>query len=277
MLSENALIVKLNVTCAPLSKKEEDIARSASQTFNIDQRNVSSYKKLYNPEDTKALVSAYGNIRTFHYRYTLPWSQGEAFISASQFDFYNSEINRLGQEYLKLANEFCDNIQGIIARAIASNGDLGKRSDYKKLHSLRERFSFDVNYFAIPENDIRASISQIEKDKIIAREKSRQDIIIQEAKEKLAKDILTFVTDLNSRMQDKKGKGLHQSTLDKAQHFSNMLDSFNFLDSELFGQLKNELTKISGYDKNEIQDSEQTKKEFAKRTKDVLDKIDSYL
>lgn len=279
MLSENAMLAQLSVRCAPFSKQEEEIARSANKIYGIDTKNVSGYKKLYNEEDTKALKTAYGAIRTYHYAHTLewPWDQGKALLSAAQFDEYNKEINRLGQEYLKLADEFCNNIQEIIARAIASNSNLGKSSDYKKLGNIRDRFSFTIDYFSIPENNFLAKISAEDKAKIEARAEHAKNQAIAAAKEQLAKDIITFVRDLNARMQDKDGKGLHQSTLDKAQHFSNMLDSFNFLDSELFSQLKSELAKISGYDKDEIQDSEKTKKEFAKRTKDVLDKIDSYL
>jgi hypothetical protein len=277
-LQEKALLVNLSCTKPAFSKQDTQLILDAENKYNVERGQVTSYRRLFRKSDTEALVKSYGKVWTFLYSQTLPWGgRGERLIASENFDNFVSEMKKLSDVYLSEVEAFKSNIHTIINRAITANSSLAKSEDYSKLGRMLDQFGYSLTISGIPDSDIRANISEIEKQKLEAQLKLREQLAVESAKNDIYEKIKLHLSELLERIISKDAKGMHESALEKISEFKDLISSYNFLDEKAFADISKALETIPECSSDLLKDSQTKRAEFANKAKDVLSTIDSYL
>jgi len=160
-ISSSAMFVELSISTWTGRKLDKRATKETTQANGADDRAGSFHKKLLGTcAELDAVHKFAGNVRTFHYHSTMPWSDmGMRLLPATAYFDYHKEITGLEQEFTRLVTEFLTAYQWAQTEAQIKLGNLFSTDDYPLAGMLAGKFKFRCAYQIIPDaGDFRLNV-----------------------------------------------------------------------------------------------------------------------
>lgn len=164
-LSSSAMLVDLNISVWTARKldrqvsEEVDVAKNTQvKAGNYNKHLMAGAKQL---EDIQKLAA---NIRIWHYRQTLPWSDlGSRLLPTKNFFDYKNALGQYEQEFDGLVNNFCNEYDTLVTAMAFQLGDLFNPQEYPPVGEIRNKFKFTYTFSPVPDaGDFRIDAGEAE-------------------------------------------------------------------------------------------------------------------
>ena len=200
-IGSSAMLVELSIRSWTGRKLDKKVSAEVDSAKNAKVSVVNANKNLMAGTGVLEKITKYAaGARAWHVSRTLPWSDnGSRLLPMSNFMAYKEHLGKMEEEYNALVDKFVDSYPNLVIAAAFQLGDLFDRTEYPEVHTLRQRFAFDYNFFPVPTaGDFRIDINEEAKAEIIANCESayntRLENAMRDAWERL-KDCLTRMSD----------------------------------------------------------------------------------
>lgn len=161
-IASSAMFVELSISTWTGRKLDKRATKETTQANGADDRAGSFHKKLLGDcAELDAIHKFAGNVRTFHYHSTMPWSDmGMRLLPTAAYMEYHNEITRMEAEFHRLVQEFLTAYQWAQTEAQVKLGNLFSTDDYPLADVLAGKFKFRYAYQIIPDaGDFRLNIN----------------------------------------------------------------------------------------------------------------------
>ena len=151
-ISSSAMLVELNISTWTGRKFDKQVSAEIDVQKNTQTRAGNYHKKLFAEEPQFEAIAKYaGNVRTFHYYATMPWSDsGLRLLTTAMYFDYQKRVTDIEQEFTKLVGEFIDDYDNMVARAQGKLGGLFNTEDYPSKDEILEKYRFSVKFSPVP-------------------------------------------------------------------------------------------------------------------------------
>jgi hypothetical protein len=284
-IASSAMLVELSIRSWTGRKLDKKVSAEVDSAKHTKTSVVNANKNLMAGTGVlDKLIKYAANARAWHISQTLPWTDnGSRLLPMSNFMVYKEQLGKMEEEYNALVDKFVDAYPNLIISAAFQLGDLFNRTEYPEIHTLRNRFAFNYNFFPVPNaGDFRIDINEEAKADIIANcNKAYEDRLnnaMRDAWERL-KDCLTRMSDrlVVDVVHGEDGTPSHEfrvfrdSLVENAKELVSLLQHLNLTKDPHMEQARRELKVIlDKYDADTLRES------FTART-DAKAKVDAIL
>ena len=161
-ISSSAMFVELSISTWTGRKLDKRATKETLDNHAAASNTGSFHKKLLGDcAELDAIHKFAGNVRSFHYHSTMPWSDmGMRLLPTAAYAEYHKDITGMEVEFWDLVNKFLVAYQWAVTEAQAKLGSLFNPDDYPTADNLRTKFKFRYAYQLIPDaGDFRLNIN----------------------------------------------------------------------------------------------------------------------
>lgn len=234
------------------------------------------HKDLFTKEEMADVIKVQGLARTVHYKYSLQWVEGGLRIMPTAvWDDFTKEINEVQDELDKAVRKMVDKYDELMANA---KRRLGKKmfniEEFPTKRELKERFRILVKVFPVPDkDDFRADIPEDAIENFVDTNREQHDKAVGQ----LWIRFRTVLEHAVEQLSKKEGK-LFESVIENIRALTELLPKLNIVNDPKL----NELVEMAdeAYAKitiTQLRESPKKRKKKAKETKEILDRMASYL
>lgn len=284
-IGSSAMLVELSIRSWTGRKLDKSVSTEIDVAKNTKTSVVNANKNLMAGTGVLDKIIKYAaNARAWHISQTLPWTDnGSRLLPMSNFMAYKEQLSVMEEGYNALVDKFVDAYPNLIISAAFQLGDLFDRTEYPEIHTLSKRFSFNYNFFPVPNaGDFRIDINEEAKAEIIANcnraYEDRLNNAMRDAWERL-KECLTRMSDrlVVDVVHDENGtpsqefRVFRDSMIDNAKELTNLLKHLNLTKDPMMEQARRQLESVlNKYDAETLRES------FTART-DAKAQVDAIL
>lgn len=166
-IQNKAMLVTLSVSCWTARKQDKKVSAEVEAAHNA--KNAGRYNKdLVDKQHLDPLTSYAGQIRSYHYKMTLPWmDNGARLLPSKLFQEYSAELRKMKQEYARLVSEFVQAYPTRVQEARQRLGTMFQPDDYPDASELYGKFDVELDVMPVPDGgDFRVDISDAERVRI---------------------------------------------------------------------------------------------------------------
>lgn len=161
-LSSSAMLVELSISAWTGRKKDKAASKKVTDENGADAAVASVNKTLLSDCEQLINIKRYiGEARNHvHYHFTMPWSDtGIRLLPTEMFFEYQRMVTHYEALIAAEVDSLIDDFEYQKSKASARLGTLFNAEDYPTAESLRDKFSFRVNYMPLPDaGDFRLDI-----------------------------------------------------------------------------------------------------------------------
>lgn len=233
-LSSSAMLVELSISSWTGRKKDKAASKKVTDDNGADAAVASVNKTLLSDCEQIINIKKYiGEVRNHvHYHLTMPWSDtGIRLLPTEMFFEYQNGVTRYEGLIASEVDSLIDDFEYQKAKASARLGTLFNEDDYPTAESLRDKFSFRVNFMPLPEaGDFRLDIGNEAMNEIKQKYEGMYTSKIEEAMKDIWHRVHGALSAMSSRLgYDDNGKKLifRDSLIDNALDMVDLLKKCN--------------------------------------------------
>jgi hypothetical protein len=153
-VSSSAMLVELTLSAwsgRKLDKKASDeVVRDNNAHTGVARVNKDL---LGNCAELKDIHKFDANLRNQHYRYTLPWSDGNParLLATKYYQQYTADITGMLLQRDALIDALTDAYDWEVVQARVKLGDMFNANDYPSVDSIRRRFAHTLSFMPVPD------------------------------------------------------------------------------------------------------------------------------
>lgn len=241
-LQEKAMLVDLSVRQWTGRKFDRAVTASVNGMAGAAKDAGRYNKQLVRRDALAPITLCASRVRNFHYRMTLPWSDGgQRLLPAKFFMDYRDRLSEMKEEFERAVDEFLNwyslNRQGEATRL----GHLFNLSDYPPVSELRKCYDISAEFFPVPAaEDFRTSISANEQDEvrrqIVESIAARQKKILMDCQARALKALPSSKSSISFS---------YPVVLSKLEKSAEQLEGLNVMDDPKVTELSNQLRAVS--------------------------------
>lgn len=276
-ISSSAVLIDLNISVWTARKLD----RNVSKEIDINKRTTTkagNYNKhiLAGSDQLDAITKLAGEVREWHARQTLPWSDtGTRLLPMENFFEYKDQLRVYEDEFESRVNKFISEYPNIITVMAYRLGQLFDRSEYPEASKIASKFKMRYTIMPVPEvNDFRIDVEQAIKDEMrIEYEKAyetRVEMAMQDAWARLHGTLEHMVDRLSG--EDK--KIFRNSLIENALELTSLLTKLNVTKDPKLEQARKALEKsLVGVTPDELRTSVGAREEVLARVTEIMEMI----
>lgn len=183
-LAERAMLVSLRQSCWLPGRVDTRVSREVAAAHNVGAKRVVARKYVIDPDTPsyRMVRRTFGDLRTRHYWWTLPWAHyGPRILPAVSFAAYSDDMRALTQRALDAVDTFTAEYPRLATLALAEDTKgLIVATDFPS--NIRDCFGIDHQIMPIPTaGDFRVQMSDAEAAMVKAQMQEGVDSQIREA------------------------------------------------------------------------------------------------
>ena len=201
-LNEKAMLVRLNISQYTGKRKDKKATETVETVHGVNDVGK-FFKETIKRDVLKEVQKVANEIRTFHYRNTLPWNDnGDRLLPVMNFEKYSEEMRLKRQQFEAVVETFCSQWDSLIDEARARLNGLFNENDYPR--NVRKKFGYDIHINPIPiGNDFRVELNTDEVERIQAEIETRVTEALQNAQNDLYRRLYEAIAHLVERLTTK--------------------------------------------------------------------------
>ena len=245
-IGSSAMLVELSIRSWTGRKLDKSVSAEIDVAKNTKTSVVNANKNLMAGTGVLDKIIKYAaNARAWHISQTLPWTDnGSRLLPMSNFMVYKDQLGKMEEGYNALVDKFIDAYPNLITAAAFQLGDLFERTEYPQIHTLKQRFAFNYNFFPVPNaGDFRVDINEEAKADIIANCNDAYNARLENAMKDAWSRMHDCLTRMSERLTvdlvnnedgscDHKGRVFRNSLVENAVELTELLKHFNLTNDE---------------------------------------------
>lgn len=284
-LQDKAILVKLAISLPGNARTDVKITQDTITQHSMGAKAGRWLKQLYPDEAIQPLVKLQGEIRTYHYEHTLPWSdEGYRILPTAHHAEYTDKLRQFRAQFEQARDYFCANLDRWIDWARTAHNGTFDGSCYPTADKLSRKFSLDLDFSPVPSgSDFRCSIDQTELD-IMAQQVNQR---VAEATELARADLWHRLVEPLRAMADKLSepdRANGQSPIFRDTLVSNLADiarlipALNVTSDPALAAFASEVqSKLATLKPDTLRQSKTSREETAKQAAEILSRMSGYL
>lgn len=260
-LAERAMLVALRQSCWLPGRVDTRVSRETAAAHNVSARRVVTRKYVIDPKTPSyaAVRTAFGDLRTRHYWYTLPWAhRGPRILPAVSFSKYSEDMARLTQRAEECVDVFESEYPRLKVLALAEDTKgLIVPADFPE--HIRGHFGIEHQVMPIPTvgdfrlkmtDEAAQALRQQMEHGIATQEREALAVAMREPYRRLYKHVTRMV----ERLSDKDGT-FHDTLVTGLRDLTAMMAVLNITDDEQLDTLRIAAEKlVANVDPEQLRD-----------------------
>lgn len=294
-LTSRAMLTALSISTWTARRYDKKASKKTAEDNHVVDDAIRVNKKLF-PFDCD-VYTAIGNTasaaRKTFYEETLPWlDNGSRILPAANFIEFNRKLKEKQNAFEDALPPFFEQYPFLKARSKVALNGLFREEDFPDKAKLKERFSFAVKFYPMPDkNDFRVDLSAQDVEAIKSQIELDTKSTINKAMEEPYRRLFDGVAHMAARLSGSKTcpcrncKGKEYKGADfKDTLVNNLVDMCETLprlnltaDPYLDSYIEQVKTGLTSFKPDIIRDSEQVKKTLAQRAAEIQSELAGWM
>lgn len=288
-ITSNFLLIQFGSGAASFSKTDKVASSKVISDANAISDSGKFIKKLLagSDKELKELNSAIGDMRTYVYYHTVPWTHSEGkkrgprlLPTARSFDFLKG-YKELQDKYNIALQEFANVYDQRVTEALSNLGTLANGAEYPSREEMMGRYFVSLDIEPLPESadfsrlNIPAEMAQMLGDKMVAKQSKAMENVMDDLKKRTLEVVERMATQLGKVGRGEK-TNLYKSLVSNVQMIAGMLRSCNVTGDDSINQLADNIEdKLCQYDTAQLKNSVSKAKEVSEAATQIVGDIDA--
>lgn len=275
-INQNAILATLNVSQWTGSKKDNRITREVQTNHNADKTSGRFVKNLIDKSDLNPIAKVGRQIRTLFYEKTLAWGEnGERILSTKVYFDFMSKYAELKSEFDHLVEKFLDGYDQAKEAAKVRLGTMYNESDYPTRLEIERKFGVSIKLMPFPESQVNVNLDSNELDKLNQEIVNEIDSRSLSARLEVRDRVREVLSHLRAKMLQEDPK-IYQTNFTNVTDLAKLMPELNVWDDPKIDQLSREILEAMEYNADDAKASVDVRSKVADKSKEILNKLDSF-
>jgi hypothetical protein len=278
-ISDKAMLVSLSISAWTARKLDKKVTREVAERNGTTEQWGRYNKTLIAEEETKKIQAISNDVRQFHYKNTLPWSdQGDRLLPAANYLQYTEAMREFRGKFESAVDSFCAKYPDLVAEAKVQLNGLFNADDYPSPSAIHNRFSFAVDVSPLPvAADFRVTLNDDEVATIKNSIEKRSQEKLETATRDLWQRLYEAINHMAKTLRDPE-KIFKNTLVSNVQELANLLPRLNVTNdpklAELCNQAKDSLCSVQP---DALRNDSLLRAKTANNAADVLNALNGYI
>jgi hypothetical protein len=276
-IASSAVLIDLNISLWTARKLDKNV----SKEIDINKRTTTkagNYNKhiLAGSDHLEAITKLAGEIREWHTRQTLPWSDtGTRLLPMNNFFDYKHQLGVYEVEFQTRVNNFISEYPNIITVMAYRLGQLFDRSEYPDAHKIATKFNMKYTIMPVPEvNDFRIDVEEAIRDEMRAEYEKAYGTRVEAAMQDAWSRLHVTLEHMIDRLSGEDKKIFRNSLIENALELTSLLTKLNVTKDPKLEEARKALEKsLVGVTPDELRKSVGAREEVLARVTQIMDMI----
>lgn len=272
-LNERALLVKLSLSMPGNSRKDASITAETILRHAMQGKAGRWLKQIFPDEAIEPLTKLTGEIRTWHYEHTLPWTdEGYRILPSAMHAEYTDAMRTFRSRYEAARDVFLSKLDQWVSWARQAHNGTFDASLYQS-HKLAKKFGFECDFNPVPcSGDFRVAIDD-ETAKALDERVALAELQAQS-------DLWTRLADPLRAMVDRLGNPdaiFRDSLISNVRDIVALIPKLDLQHDAKLAAFAMEASALATAEPETLRTSKSTRADTAKRAAEILERMSGYL
>lgn len=276
-IASSAVLIDLNLSVWTARKLDKNV----SKEIDINKRTTTkagNYNKhiLAGSDHLEAITKLAGEIREWHARQTLPWSDtGTRLLPMENFFAYKQRLGEYEQEFQTRVNNFINEYPNIITVMAYRLGQLFDRSEYPEASKIASKFSLRYTIMPVPEvNDFRIDVEDAIRDEMRREYEQAYQTRVETAMNEAWSRLHNTLEHMIDRLSGEDKKIFRNSLIENALELTELLTKLNVTNDPKLETARKALEQsLVGVTPDELRTSVGAREEVLARVTEIMEMI----
>ena len=276
-IASSAVLIDLNISVWTARKLDKNVSKEIDINKNTTIK-AGNYNKhiLAGSDQLDKITKLSGEIREWHGRQTLPWSDtGTRLLPMSNFFDYKHQLGVYEAEFKIRVNTFIQEYPNIIQSMAFKLGQLFDRGEYPDAHKIASKFNMKYTIMPVPEtNDFRVDIADDIRNEMKQEYQKAYEGRVESAMSDAWSRLHTTLEHMIDRLSGNDKKIFRDTLVDNALELTNLLTRLNVTNDPKLEQARQALEQtLVGVTADELRDSLGARQEILARVNQIMETI----
>ena len=276
-IASSAVLIDLNISVWTARKLDKNVSKEIDVNKNTTIK-AGNYNKhiLAGSDQLDAITKLANEIRDWHGRQTLPWSDaGTRLLPMTNFFDYKQQLGVYEAEFKSRINTFIQQYPNIIQGMAFKLGKLFDRAEYPDADKIASKFNLRYTIMPVPEtNDFRVDIADDIRNEMQQEYQKAYEGRVEAAMSDAWSRLHTTLEHMIDRLSGNEKKIFRNSLVDNALELTNLLTRLNVTKDPRLEKARQELEQsLVGVTADELRDSLGARQEILSRVNQIMETI----
>jgi hypothetical protein len=276
-IASSAVLIDLNISVWTARKLDKNVSKEIDINKNTTIK-AGNYNKhiLAGSNQLETITKLAGEIRDWHGRQTLPWSDtGTRLLPMTNFFDYKHQLGIYEAEFQSRINTFIQEYPNIILGMAFKLGKLFDRSEYPEADKISSKFNLRYTIMPVPEtNDFRVNIADDIREEMQQEYQKAYESRVEVAMSDAWSRLHTTLEHMVDRLSGEDKKIFRNSLVDNALELTNLLTKLNVTKDPKLEQARQALEKsLVGVSADDLRESQGTRSMVLSKVNAIMETI----
>lgn len=229
MITEKAMLAAVHISVWTATKHDREVSRQVANQHGAHE-SAGRYNKnlLQQAAKLDAIRTLAGQIRTYVYKITLPWSdEGYRILPASLYFQLAEQMKEFERQFYTAVDEFLAEYPAYIEQVRPALSALFRPEDYPDAQQIRGKFELRLEILSIPNGeDFRVALSDEQRARIAREIDAQVRTTLEKGTRELWMRLRKLVDHMVARLQQPDGR-LYASVVDNIVELIDVMPDLN--------------------------------------------------
>jgi hypothetical protein len=276
-ISSSAVLIDLNISVWTARKLDKNVSKEIDVNKNTTIK-AGNYNKhiLAGSDQLDAITKLANEIRDWHGRQTLPWSDtGTRLLPMTNFFDYKHQLGIYEAEFKSRINTFIQQYPNIILGMAFKLGKLFDRNEYPDADKIANKFNLRYTIMPVPEtNDFRVNIADDIRDEMQKEYQKAYEGRVEAAMSDAWSRLHNTLEHMVDRLSGEEKKIFRDSLVDNALELTSLLTKLNVTNDPKLEQARRSLEQsLVGVTADELRSSPGARQEILNKVNQIMGNI----
>ena len=276
-IASSAVLIDLNISVWTARKLDKNVSKEIDINKNTTIK-AGNYNKhiLAGSDQLDAITKLANEIRDWHGRQTLPWSDtGTRLLPMTNFFDYKHQLGVYEAEFKSRINTFIQQYPNIIQGMAFKLGKLFDRNEYPETDKIASKFNMRYTIMPVPEtNDFRVDIADDIRDEMQKEYQKAYEGRVEAAMSDAWSRLHTTLEHMIDRLSGEEKKIFRDSLVDNALELTSLLTKLNVTkDPKLESARRSLEQSLVGVTADDLRVSQGARQEILNKVNQIMENI----
>jgi len=276
-IASSAVLIDLNISVWTARKLDKNVSKEIDINKNTTIK-AGNYNKhiLAGSDQLDKITKLSGEIREWHGRQTLPWSDtGTRLLPMSNFFDYKHQLGVYEAEFKTRVDTFIQEYPNIIQSMAFKLGQLFDRDEYPDAYKIASKFNMKYTIMPVPEtNDFRVDIADDIRNEMKQEYQKAYEGRVESAMSDAWSRLHTTLEHMVDRLSGNDKKIFRDSLVDNALELTSLLTRLNITKDSKLEQARQALEKsLVGVSADDLRESQGARQVVLSQVNAIMESI----
>jgi len=276
-IASSAVLIDLNISVWTARKLDKNVYKEIDINKNTTIK-AGNYNKhiLAGSDQLDKITKLSGEIREWHGRQTLPWSDtGTRLLPMSNFFDYKHQLGVYEAEFKTRVDTFIQEYPNIIQSMAFKLGQLFDRGEYPDAYKIASKFNMKYTIMPVPEtNDFRVDIADDIRNEMKQEYQKAYEGRVESAMSDAWSRLHTTLEHMVDRLSGNDKKIFRDSLVDNALELTSLLTRLNITKDSKLEQARQALEKsLVGVSADDLRESQGARQVVLSQVNAIMESI----